>query len=278
MAIPKSAVESILIVAGSLINAFGIVAFLLPHKVAAGGPPGLAVLITEIIDVSPGMVILSISSTLMLLGLKYLGRTFLIRTLIAVVLTSLMTDGLLFWLEGLIISNDRFLNALYAGVFLGTGVGLIFRGGGSSGGWSILVRLISDKTHIGIGQVAIILDSTVVLMSAAYFRDYEAALLGGITVFVTGKLIDVILTQQPGSRLVHVSSHSSRELQAVVDTRFGICGTLIPGDAKKDQKSKDLLYLSIDRRQLKTLIDVIKEHAPDAQVTVADAVDIMGRH
>ncbi len=274
MKYPKWVVDALFIVVGSLCLAFGIVAFLLPHHIVAGGPPGMAVLANHLTGISPGLVILLINAVLMLLGLRSLGIHFLIRTLVAVALIALLTDGLLYWLKGFTLTDDRFLNALYAGVFLGVGIGLIFRGGGSSGGWSILARLIADRAHIGIGQAAVMLDIFIVLISAAVFGEPEAALLGGITVFVCGQLIDKVLIQQPRARLVHVSSRHSRELRAVIDAQFGIRGTVISCDeAEGDQ---DLLYLSIDHRKLKTLVAMIKDQAPDAYVTVADAVDMTG--
>ncbi|MEH6826086.1 MAG: YitT family protein [Motiliproteus sp.] len=276
MIIPKWAVDAFLIVVGSLCVAFAIAAFLLPHRIVAGGPPGLAVLVNHLLDISPGLVILSINGVLMVLGLRSLGGNFLIRTLVAVALIALLTDLLQYGLKDVSITADRFLNALYAGVFLGVGVGLLFRGGGSSGGWSILARLVADRAHIGVGQAAVILDTVIVLISATVFREPEAALLGGITVFVTGQLIDKLMTPRPSTRLVHVSSRHSNELQAVIDAQFGIRGMVVRCDAAAGEGGKDLLYLNIDRRHLKTLVAMIKDQAPDAYVTVADAVDMSG--
>lgn len=214
----------------------------------------------------------------MLLGLRSLGKAFLIRTLLAVVLISVMTDGLLYWLQNFCLTDNSILNALYAGVFFGGGIGLIFHAGGSSGGWSILACMIADKAHIGIGQAAVILDATIVLITAAVFQEYEVALLGGITVFVAGQLIDKILAQQAGTRLVHINSTHSKELQAVIDTQFGICGTVIADNTGSEKRSKGLLYLSIDRRHLKSLLQMIEKQAPDAHVTVSETVDVQGQH
>lgn len=278
MNIPKWATDTALIVVGSLCMAFSIIALMLPHHVVAGGPPGVAVLATQVMEISPGLVILLINAGLMLLGLRSLGMMFLLRTLAAVLLISVLTDGMLYLLPGFSLTSDRFLNAIYAGILLGTGIGLIFRGGGSSGGWSVLARLISDRAHIGIGQAAVIMDSTVVLISAAVFGDYETALLGGITVFICGQLIDKVATPRPEARLVHISSHHCRTLQESIESQFGVRGVLIATSetTPTDQGNMpELLYLSINHRSLKLLLALVQRQASDAHVTVTETNQVM---
>ncbi|MEH6473861.1 MAG: YitT family protein [Halopseudomonas sp.] len=274
---PKWVIDALYILIGCLCVALSIAVFLMPHQIAAGGPPGLAVLANHLFNISPGLMILGVNASLILLGWHSLGMKFLIRTLVAVVLIALMTDGLIFWLKDLTLSHDRFLSALYAGVFLGAGVGLLFKGGGSSGGWAILARLIADRTNITVGQSAAMLDAGIVVLSALVFRDLEAALLGGITVFIAGRVIDGVLTVQPSVLLVNITSRHANELRAVIDAQFGIQGTVIQCDAADSPGEKDLLHLSLDRRHLKTLKTMIEAQAPDAYVTIADAVGVMGR-
>jgi uncharacterized membrane-anchored protein YitT (DUF2179 family) len=269
--------DVLVIVIGSLCVALSIAIFLMPHHIAAGGPPGLAVLANHVFGVSPGLVIFAVNGGLMVLGLRSLGAKFLVRTLVAVVLIAFLTDGVLYWFKDTVLTNDRLLNALYAGVFLGAGVGLIFKGGGSSGGWAILARMIADRAHIGVGQAVALLDAGIVVLSAVVFQEFEAALLGGITVFVAGQVIDWVLTERSSVQLVNVTSHHASELQAVIDAQFGVRGTVIRCDAADGPGEKELLHLSIDRRHLKALKTMIEEQAPDAYVTIADAVGVMGR-
>lgn len=171
--------------------AFGISNFLMPQAIAAGGPPGMAIIITQLIDTTPGVVIFVVNSLLMILGLRFLGLKFIIRTSIALLLISIMTDGLLYFFPNIVFTTISVLNALYAGIAIGLGVGLIFRGGGSSGGWSILVKLTANKFNISMGLSAMILDFTVVIISALVFRDVNALMLGAITVLVSSKLINL---------------------------------------------------------------------------------------
>jgi len=273
----KNVTDGILMLVGSLSISSGIVFFLMPHKFAAGGPPGLAVMINELFNTSPGLIIFSINTALMILGLRSLGFNFLMKTLMAILMISLSTDILLSLSQGIVLANDRFLNAIYAGVAFGLGIGLIFRSGGSSGGWSILARVLADKAQIAIGQAAAILDTGVVLISAVIFQDYEAALLGGITVFVTGQLIDKVLTRPSSTRLIHVSSYHSKELQSIIDAQFGTFGSILSSTAMDNDGQAGMLYLTIERRHLKEIVTLIKEQDTDAHITVTHAVDVAGQ-
>ncbi|MEH6576884.1 MAG: YitT family protein [Amphritea sp.] len=273
---PKWASDALLVVVGSICFAFGIVAFLMPLRIVAGGPPGIAVLLNHLADFSPGLVILVVNAALMVLGLRSLGAKYLLRTLATVVLIALLTESFLFALGDTVITEDRLLNALCAGVFLGAGLGLIFKGGSASGGWAILVRLIADRANIKIGQTAVFLDATVVLTAAIVFRDYESALLGGVAVFISGRVIDQILSDPRRVQQVYVSSPLAGELKAIIDTQFGIQGTMIRCDTTSSSTDEGLLYLSIERRHLNTLKRLIEKEAPDAVVTVTNAMNVMG--
>lgn len=217
MNLPKWVSDALFIVVGSTCMAFAIVAFLMPHRIVAGGPPGIVVLLNHLADVSPGLVLVSVNASLMMLGLRSLGIKYLVRTLLAVTLIALLTESLLYALDGFIVTDDRLLNALLGGALLGAGIGLIFKGGGASGGWAILVRLLADRLNIKAGMAAMLLNASLVLLSAAVFGDYQSALLAGISVYVSGKLIDCVLAAPLLVKQVYVSNDTPGEHTAVLD-------------------------------------------------------------
>lgn len=274
MSLPKSLTDTLLVVVGCTFFAFSIVAFLMPYRIVAGGPPGIAVLLNHLAGFGPGLVIVVVNAFLMLLGLRSLGLKYLVRTMLAVGLIALLTDGFVYALQDVVITEDRLLNALCGGVVLGAGIGLIFKGGAASGGWAVLTRMVADRAGIKLGQAAVFLDGSVVLTSALVFGDYESALLGGITVFLTGRMIDHILTDPRRVQQVYVFSRMASQLRAMIDAQFGIQGAVIRCDAANTSSDEGLLYLSVDRRHLSTLMKLIKEEAPDATVTVTNAKDV----
>lgn len=276
MIIPKWIYDTLAISVGSVSLAVGVALFVLPYQIAAGGSPGVTVLLSQFLDFSPGIILFAVNASLMLLGLHVLGLSFLLRTLVAIALVSGLTDFLIYSMGDFSLTENRLLSAIYAGTFLGLGIGLVFRGGASSGGWAILVRLIADRTQIGVGQVAVLMDGSVVVVAMLVFKDIESGLLGGVTVFITGRMIDWVLTEKPEVNLVNVYSSQAAELQNQIEDRFGIRGTLLVGDSKDQEGSRDMLHLSIDRRDLAALKSTITTWAPDAYLTVASTIDVMG--
>ena len=219
MNLPKWALDALFIAVGSTCMAFAIVVFLMPHRIVAGGPPGIAIMLNHLADFSPGLVILSVNASLMMLGLRSLGIKYLVRTLVAVTMIALLTDSLLYALNGFIVSDNCWLNALLGGALGGVAIGLIFKGGGASGGWSILVQLLVDRFNIKAGQAAMLLNASIVLLSAAVFGDYQSALLGGISLYVSGKLIDCVVAAPPRVQQVNVSNDTACEQTAMLYPR-----------------------------------------------------------
>lgn len=276
MIVRKWVYDALAMGVGSLSMALGVALFLLPNQVAAGGAPGVTVLISAFLDLSPGLILLMVNGSLMLLGLRAHGFSYLARTLVVVMLISGFTDMAIYFAKDFAPTDSRLLSAAYAGVFLGLGIGLIFRADASAGGWSILVQLAAGRFQVGIGQMAVIMDGTLVLFSMLVFKDFEAGLLGGGTVFITGRMIDWVLTEKPRVHLVNVYSEKAAELQKHIEDRFGIRGTLLQCDSPQAGRAKDLLHLSIDRRDLAVLKQTIAVWAPDAYATVTSTVDVMG--
>lgn len=222
MNLPKWALDALFIVVGSTCMAFAIVAFLMPHRIVAGGPPGIAIMLNHLADFSPGLVILSVNASLMMLGLRSLGMKYLVRTLLAVMLIALLTDSLLYALNGFIVTDDRLLNALLGGVLGGAAIGLIFKGGGASGGWSILVQLLVNRLNIKAGRVAMLLNASIVLLSAAIFGDYQSVPLAGISVYVSSKMIDCVLSVPPRLQRSNVSNDTAWEQTVVLDPQVPV--------------------------------------------------------
>ncbi len=261
---------------GSIAMALGVAFFLLPNQIPAGGAPGVTVLIREFLDLSPGLILLLVNGGLMLLGLRVHGWAFLVRTLIVIVLISVLTDAVIYLANGVVLTDNRLLSALYAGVSLGLGLGLIFRAGASAGGWSILVRLFAERAGIGVGQMAVIMDGSLVVLAVLVFQDFEAGLLGGVTVFITGRMIDWLLTEKPRMHLVNIYSQQAAALQQRIEERVGVRGTLLLCDSEDGENRKDLLPLSVDRRDLEALKQILAVQAPDAYVTVTSTVGVLG--
>ncbi|WP_299183249.1 YitT family protein [uncultured Neptuniibacter sp.] len=272
----KILLEYLLIILGCASLAFGIVMFLAPNQIPAGGPPGLAILGNYALGLSPGLILFLVNAPLILAGYKLLGRKLFIRSMIVVLLTSVMTDGLPLLMALPDLGDNRLLNALYGGVMVGLGIGLMFKAGSSSGGWSILARLIATRFNLSLGQCLFFMDAAVILLSAAVFQDFEAAMLGGIAVFVTGRMVDLIVSGSSDIKVVHISCWKADRLKPIIEQQMGISGSVVKATSMKSGGEKEILFLIIEKTQLVPIRKLVETHDPDAYLVVMNAMEVYG--
>lgn len=268
--------EYLLIVLGCASLAFGIVMFLVPSQIPAGGPPGLAILGNYAFSISPGLILFCVNAPLVMAGYKLLGRKLFVRSLVVVALTSVFTDSLPLLMAMPELGENRLLNALYGGVLVGLGIGLMFKAGSSSGGWSILARLIASRLNMSLGQCLFFMDAAVILLAAAVFRDFEAAMLGGVTVFVTGRMVDLIVSGSSDIKVVHISCWKADRLKPIIEQKMGISGSVVKATSMKSGGEKEILFLIIEKTQLVPIRKLVEEHDPEAYLVVMNAMEVYG--
>lgn len=217
--------NALLLLFGSLLLAFGVSAFLQPNQIASGGTPGMAILVSYLSGLSTGTIMLLINVPLLVLGYVYLGQGFVWRTVVAVGAVSGWVDLFNEILEISALTADPLLAALYGGAAIGVGVGLILKGNASAGGPTIIARIVAQHTSIRPGQLILVMDALIVSSSALVFGAIEPALLSLLSVFVTGRCIDLVL-KNSDLQVKRVSApNCSAGPGAVGDRNLGHCQT-----------------------------------------------------
>ena len=265
------------ILAGAAALSLGIVLFLAPNKIATGGTPGMAILLNHLINFPIGSLMLMINLPLLLVGGKMLGKAFAIRSLCAILLTSLLIDlfGELLHLQAL--SHNTLLATLYGGIAVGTGVGLILRGNASAGGTTIIARLVASRSHYKPGQVILIFDVFIIIASGFVFQDIERALWSMISIYVTAKCIDMILTGTLSEKVVHIATSKADLISQKIIEQLGQQGTILSGTGLHKDEEKTLIFVTVEARRITLLRDIIRTYDPDAFMVVMDAAEMLGR-
>ena len=179
--------------------------FLLPNQIASGGTPGIAILICHLTGLTAGTVMLLINIPLLILGGCCLGQTFVWKTVLVVVMISGWVD---LFHEVIQIPNgthNPVLAAIVGGAGIGFGVGLILKGKASAGGPTIVARIIAARGKVRPGQLILFMDAVIVISAAVVFGALEPALLSLLSVFVTGRCIDLVLHNK-GQKIAPVPS------------------------------------------------------------------------
>ncbi len=269
--------NALFILLGSVCLALGIVLFLVPNRIATGGTPGIAILLNHLLNLPTGTLMVAINAPLLLAGIKYLGKTFALRTLICIVLCSVLVDFFTEILQLSALSNDTMLATLYGGIAVGIGVGLILKGNASAGGSTIIARIVSSRTRIKPGQVILFLDLAIIFSSAFVFNDIERSLWSLISIYVTSRCIDTILTGAPSEKIVHIVSDQVEPLSQAIIEQLGEQGTILRGTGLKKGQDKTMIFVVVEARSINVLRDIVHNSDPDAFMVVMEASEMLGR-
>jgi uncharacterized membrane-anchored protein YitT (DUF2179 family) len=275
-----------LIVAGTFILAAGFVLFITPYKIVPGGVYGISIMLHYItkgmfsfapLGLPVGTMGVMMDIPLILLGMHILGPRFGIKTVVGSFLTAFFVD-LLTYLHGPapLVQNNALLSAVFGGVLLGFGLGLIFKSKATSGGSDIIGMIIARYTRIPIGQLMIYVDSVIVLFALIVFNDWEIPLYSWIVIFICGKVIDGTLEGIGYTKSLFIISDKFDEIRnkIIVDLQRG--GTLIRATGMYEGHDRHIIFTNVTRREMVVLQDYIYEIDPKAFITVFNASDVLG--
>ncbi|NOU52627.1 YitT family protein [Pseudoalteromonas sp. JBTF-M23] len=185
-----------LISLGAFFIATSAVAFFSASDISIGGPIGLAIIFNKTLSIPIGASVFLINAPLIILGYKKLGTTIFIRTMYSVALTSILSEILDFYLSTSIKSHFLPFDAITGGAFLGTGIALMLKGNGSSGGWGLLALVISNHSRIKNHTVLFVLDTLVIALSALVYAQLKSFILGILSVFSMALVIRVLTSRR----------------------------------------------------------------------------------
>lgn len=266
-----------LIVIGAFIMASGFVLFITPYKIVPGGVYGISIVLHHLFGTPVGLIALCFDIPLTLIGIKVLGPRFGVKTVVGFVFTAVFVDGLTyFWGEQPLVENDALLSSVFGGVMVGLGLGLIFKAKATSGGSDIVAMMIAKYTRLPLGQLMILVDSAIVFVGFAAFQDWKIPLYSLIVIFITGKVIDVVLQGISYDKTLFIISDKPDEIRdkIIIDLNRG--GTFIQGKGMYNGKERTIIYTVVNRREVSILQEFIHKTDPRAFMTVINANEIIG--
>jgi uncharacterized membrane-anchored protein YitT (DUF2179 family) len=275
-----------MIVLGSFILAAGFVLFITPYKIVPGGVFGIGIVVNyltqDLFSFAPegfpiGLFGLLMNIPLTILGIKVLGPRFGVKTIIGFIFSSMFIDILTFyWGTSPLVADDAFLSSVFGGVFLGFGLGLIFKTNATSGGSDIIAMIFSKFTSLPPGHMLIYVDSAIVLFALIVFKDWRIPLYSWISIFITGRVIDATIQGTNYGKAVFIVSDKHEEIKDKILYGLDRGGTYFFGEGMYEGKHKKVIYTNINRRELTILQSFISDIDPDAFMTVFNANEIIG--
>jgi uncharacterized membrane-anchored protein YitT (DUF2179 family) len=158
----------------------------------------------------------------------------------------------------------------------GLGLGLIFKAKATSGGSDIIAMIIAKYTRLPLGILMIYVDSAIVLIGLAVFRDWKIPLYSWIVIYITGKVIDVVLEGVSYDKSLFIISDKHEEIRDKIINDLDRGGTYINGNGMYNMAEKRIIFTVVSRRELALLEEYIHGIDPKAFLTVTDATEILG--
>lgn len=270
--------DYVLIFLGTVIQAVALRLFLIPANLASGGVSGISQLINHYTNWPIGLMIFIGNIPLFLLGWRFLGgRRFALRTALAVIVYSFVTDLIprlrIFPAEG--ITDDIFLNSLYGAVIAGVGYGLVYRARATSGGSDILARILNHYRGIPMTQSYLTVDSAVIL-AAGFVFGWKQALYAIITLYVSGIVSETTLEGAGTVRTaLIITSKPDIVAQRVLDElERGV--TVLQGTGAYTGEDRPVLYCVITRSEVSQLKTIVREVDGQAFIVIGQAHEALG--
>lgn len=262
----------VLLFLGSIITAIGLEIFLVPNQIIDGGVVGLSIMASHLTSISLSVFLVVFNLPFLYLGYVQIGKTFAISTIFSVL-------SLAYWVSvfhaipGL--TDDLFLAAVFGGIIVGLGVGIIIRNGGSLDGTEIVAIILDRKTAFSVGEVVMFIN-LFILSSAGLVFTWDKAMYSLVAYFVIFKMIDLTIQGLDESKAVIIVSDNPDEIASALMARLGRGVTILQGEGGYTGTPKKVLYSVVTRLEIAKLKAIVEEKDENAFVTINEVHDVMG--
>ena len=268
-----SIMEYVYVVVGAAVIAIGFNVFLLPNQIASGGVSGISTILHGLFGWNPGYVQYAFNIPLFIAGVLLLGKKFGIKSFIGTVtlpLIVLLTHSWEPW------TDNPLLGALFGGIVVGLGIGLVFKGNASTGGTDLLAQIITKFTGITLGTSVLLIDGMIAISAAIVF-DLEKGLYALIGLYVTTKTIDIIQLGFSQSKMVYIITTKQDEIRDAIYAEINRGVTKLPAIGGYTGEARPVLMVVVYQTEFTKLKQLIKSVDPSAFVIVSDAYEVLGK-
>lgn len=268
--------EYSIVLLGNFLLAVGVVLFILPNNVLTGGVAGIAIALQPLIHIKPEIMINLLTIGLFIIGTFVLGKRFAIKTLLSTISYPIFITMLTTYSAHTFVTDDKLLATIYGGVFMGLGVGMVFRTGASTGGMDIPPLIVNKYFHYPLPTLVLITDGVTVVLGALVYG-IEAALIGIISVWISSYLIDkTMMIGGHQTKNILIISDMYEEILLFIYQELGRGATLLEATGSYTRERKPVIMVCIANRQYPHLSHEISKMDPNAFVIVQDANEVQG--
>ena len=267
----------LLLLTGAGLAVLAMKGFMIPNHFLDGGITGISILLHEIFHINISFLVIILNVVFVYLGYKRIGKTFAIQTSIAVLLLSI---GLLF-IEIRPITNDKLLIAIFGGILMGTGVGLVIRGGGVIDGAEVIAVFTGRKTGFSNSEIIMLINTVIFLVAALQFG-IETAMYSIITYFTATRAINYVVDGIEEFTAINIITCKQQEIKSLLVNELGKGITVFKGErgylpGKFDIKVDcEIIVTIVTRLEIKQIEEAVKNIDSTAFIYVQSIKEASG--
>ncbi|ALN78133.1 MULTISPECIES: YitT family protein [Staphylococcus] len=264
--------DLILVIIGSFIFAAGVNAFIIAGDLGEGGVTGLAIILYYAFHISPAWTNFIVNAVLIAVGYKYLSKRSMYLTVFATVLISVFLSLTESWS---VKTDDILVNAVFGGLTVGLGIGVIILAGGTTAGTTILARIANKYLDVSTPYALLFFDFIVVMISLTVIP-LDRVLITLISLYIGTKVIDFVIEGLNPKKAVTIISKEPDRVAKMIDEDIGRGVTILNGRGYFSKQETDVLYAVISKTQLSRTKRMIRKIDQNAFVVVHDVRDVYG--
>ncbi|MBA4493925.1 YitT family protein [Paenactinomyces guangxiensis] len=260
------------ILLGAVLVAVGLEIFLIPNQVIDGGIVGVSIILSHLSGLNLGAILFVLNLPFFFLGYKQIGKTFAISTLFGVVVMAIGTN-LLHPVPPL--TDDPLLAAVFGGIIIGIGIGIVIRYGGSLDGIEIMAILFNKKLPFSVGQIVMFFN-LFILGSAGFEFGWDRAMYSLIAYFIAFKMIDLTIEGFEETKSVWIISDEPEKLGECILNRLGRGVTYLSGEGAYTGEFKKVIFCVVTRLEEAKLKAIVEDVDPQAFLAIGNIHDVRG--
>ena len=271
-------VDIVVIIIGSGIYALGVHCFTSPNDIAPGGVTGIATIVSSVTDWKVGTLIGLMNIPLLIAGFILLNKRVMVRTLISVVVLSFMTDYAFSKVPVYIADvGGGILAAIFGGLLMGTGLGIVYVREGTTGGTDIVIKIINRfRPEMKLGTISLIINAAVAALGYFVYKNLDVVLYAIISIFVESRVMDALVYGGLEGKFLMIFSQKPQEIAPkLLQMRRGV--TLLKGEGAYSGEERQVICIAVHKNEYVKVKRIVKETDPDAFVIITGANEVLGK-
>jgi uncharacterized membrane-anchored protein YitT (DUF2179 family) len=265
--------EILMITLGTVLAAAGFKIFLVPNMIAAGGVSGVATILYYLFKLPIGLVIIVLNIPLFILGIKFMGKAFAMKTLYSLALYSALAEVI--DVRG--IEGDMFIAAVYGGILVGVGLGLVIKADATTGGTDMAAKILNHRfKNIGVSAFVFFVDFFVIFASGVFFSPVSA-LYAIASLYISTKMMELLLEGLHKAKAFFIITEKSEEVSQMILTKLERGVTLLYGRGMYTGERRDVLLCIVERlSEVENIKKEVRALDERAFVIAADIKEVLG--